>query len=216
MSARLRRLVTHKRVAATAVVVFGASAAVVAALEIEGWWVVALAIAGAVTAAGWSMWTSVLYPALVADVAQRIEERHARAVGLSIHDRTFSVINQGTHEVRDVKINAMADGGDLDEMLMASRFDPGPAEVVQVLAMPGNDFVVEIAQLTPSRGWTVGTFAPAERDETSRVRFDVAWLDHNGLRRTAVGVTDVMAAGYSQIELTPRSSSPMIEGATRH
>ncbi len=187
-----------------ALIALGLAAAVVRALDWEGDWVVGLLLAAAIGVAGWKVWTDIVKPRRLNMIAGREERRHSEAVGLSLSNRTLSVVNRGTHEVRSVEITALVDGGDMDEMLMGPSFQPSGAAGVEVVPMPGTDFMVRIAQLTPTRGWGIGTFQELHGNQTSAVRFDVAWIDHAGRRRSSTGSADVLDGGSSSVPLTER------------
>jgi hypothetical protein len=125
------------------------------------------------------------------------DDLHARALrvevkrhGTALH---ISALNQGTHVIRDIEINAIPDDEDWFEQShgpLPKLIEGGGRGVEVVYPIAGGWFYATVAQLSPSRGCGVASFETTSADYT-QIDFDVFWNDHTGKQRKAHKVADV-------------------------
>jgi hypothetical protein len=140
---------------------------------------------------------------------EQVEMRHASAVSVSLTRGTGDVSlwssNRSTHLIRGIQIVAIPD----DEEWMEERDGPLPAVqpshvsgVSLTYPIAGGWFYATMDQLNPGRGLQV-LKATLRAVDFTRIDFDVAWLDHEGLQRKSHGTADVRVV-EGEIALRPR------------
>jgi hypothetical protein len=149
--------------------------------------------------------------------AAAVEDVHARALRLDVsRDGSLlrvSALNQGTHVIRDIEINAIPDDEDWYERThgpLPRLVEGGGRGIDVTYPILGGWFHATVAQLSPNRGWTVATFEMKSTDYTV-IDFDVFWNDHTGQQRKAHAVGDVRTL-HGDLALKPRPEPP----ATRY
>ena len=125
------------------------------------------------------------------------EDLHARALRLDLARRgtvlDVSALNQGTHIIRDIEINAIPDDEDWFEQShgpLPKLIESGARGVEIVYPIVGGWFSATVTQLNPMRGCGLASFEIAPAAFT-RMDFDVFWNDHTGKQRKAHAVADV-------------------------
>ena len=178
----------------------------------KGWWVTATIVLVAVLGLVWKLWQDVVEPAKERAQAETTERVHATALEVALTNSddgwvSVSVLNRGTHHIRNVELLAMPVGAELDEMLIGPRFRPGAdiagVEHTQIL---GADLYCRIAELIPDRGYGIGTYLETPAAVT-KVKFEARWIDHDGQLRKAVGLADladVASQVFHTVPMIPR------------
>jgi hypothetical protein len=187
---------------------FALVSAVADANDVEAQWAVWVAIAAAALAFIAVLLKDVLQPMIDDLGRRRTRQVHAQAVRVDLSPEDaggigVSVTNQGTHVVKNIEVLAMPVGGDWDPMLQGPPFDAAthsPDTGVKFVPNPGGDVWFTLEQMIPDRGYGLGHFRRVPNAPTE-LRFQVRWLDHEGRRRTAVGVGRLDGDGYSEVQL---------------
>lgn len=127
------------------------------------------------------------------------EHLHARALRLDLERHGtvlhISALNQGTHIIRDIEINAIPDAEDWFEQShgpLPKLIASGGRGVEVVYPIVGGWFYATVTQLSPNRGCGVARFETTSANYT-QIDFDVFWNDHTGRQRKAHKVADVNA-----------------------
>lgn len=118
---------------------------------------------------------------------------------------SLSVLNRGTHIIRDIEINAIPDDMDWFEHThgpLPNLKEMGARQVEIICPIMGGWFYATISQLNPNRGFTIATFEIRSGDYT-KIDFDVFWNDHTGMQRKSNGVVDLLSIDHN-IALKPR------------
>jgi hypothetical protein len=135
-------------------------------------------------------------------------DQHAAALSLSIardgKELRVSVINSGTHVIRDIEVNAIPADDDWFEHTHGPlpRLVSGSAASTLVYPIVGGWFHAAIPQLSPNRGYTIAS-GHIDPSDYTMMDFDLFWNDHEGRQRKSHGLADVRTTA-GDVALKPR------------